>query len=246
MPIHIIVAAPTSGGAGRSASHALAHAASVQGLPTLLLEVPRVARERTRPALVASLALDPEAAARAIAERNRSDIVVAYVEQLDADFLRCLLPLADTITVAGDRTGNLDQAACLYGAVAAFEIATASGRALEPWLLPSGWPCNRNPGVRLRGWQAQLERRTFPGRLRCLPLIFPWSDLDSLGRADRQRVEAIGTRLLAHLTAIAAGRAPDRPAGGLADGDPWPDLPPPAPVVRLSGLRPRLHLLQGM
>jgi hypothetical protein len=155
------------------------------------------------------------------------------------------LPLADTVTVVGDRTGNLDHAAELYGVVARLEIKGASGRALQPWLLPSGWPCRLNPGVRLRGWQAQLEPRAFPGRLRCLPLIFPWSHLGSLVRATKERVDATGACLAEHLARIADGLAPVRPAGGLAGGDPWPDLPPPVPVVRLAGVRQRPNLLQG-
>jgi hypothetical protein len=155
------------------------------------------------------------------------------------------LPLADTVTVVGDRTGNLDHAAELYGVVARLEIKGASGRALQPWLLPSGWPCRLNPGIRLRGWQVQLERRAFPGRLRCLPVVFPWSNLDSLMRATKERVDATGACLVGHLARIADGLAPVRPAGGLAGGDPWPDLPPAAPVVRLAGVRQRPHLLQG-
>jgi hypothetical protein len=243
MSIHIIVAAPTSGGAGRSASHALTHAALAQNLAATLFEVRP--EDRDRLSLIRPVVTGSEEAAKAIAERRRPDEVIAYVERPSEDVLRHLLPLADTVMVVGDRTRNLDHAADLYEMVAELGIIGASGLVLLPWLLPSGWPCTRNPDVRLRGWRAQLERRTVAGRLRCLPLVFPWSDLGSLVRANKERIEAIGTSLLKHLTAIASGRAPDRPAAGLAGGDPWPDLLPPAPVVRLSGIRPRLIAPQG-
>ncbi len=98
-------------------------------------------------------------------ERRRLDEVIAYVEQPSEDVLRRLLPLADTVMVVGDRTRNLDHAADLFEIIAGLGIVGASGLVLLPWLLPSGWPCARNPGVRLRGWQMQLERRTFPGRI---------------------------------------------------------------------------------
>jgi hypothetical protein len=245
MPAHIIAAARSSGGAGRSASHVVTHAAFGKGLPALLLETREVSRERTRLALVPPLVVELEDTAKLIAKNRLSDMVITYIEEPDEGALRSLLPLADTVTIAGDCTGNLDDAAKLYGVVAGLEIAGASGRTLRPWLLPSGWPRSIDPGIRLRGWRAQLERRAFPGRLRCMPLVFPWSDLGSVLRAHEDRLGVMGASLIEHLAAIADGGAPSRPAEGLAGGDPWPDLQPSAPVVHLSGIRAPRNLVQG-
>jgi hypothetical protein len=244
MPI-FVVAAP-SGGAGMAASQALAHAATAAGFPTLALDVRGERETPPGPALFPLLVVDPHAAPALIAEHGRAAVTVVHLQEPRVEWLRLLLPLADSVLVPGTRIGrDLDDAAGLYATISALEIRGASGRTLQPWLLPSGWACVKNPGVRLRGWRGQLERRTFPGGLHCLPMVFPWTGPESLRMASRAHVAAVGAGLLRHLAAIADGRAPVRPAAGFAGGDPWPELPPPAPVTHLPWVRPQFHQPQG-
>jgi hypothetical protein len=201
-------------------------------------------RHMTGPALFPSLAVDAMTVAATIAEQDPTAVAVVHLMQPDTTTLRVLLPLGDSIVIPGTRLGrDLDEAAELYAAVASLEIEGASGKAVRPWLLPAGWSCSRNPGTRLWGWRRQLERRTFPGRLRCLPMILPWTGMEYLLADRRDRVEMVGTRLLENLGAIAGGQSPVRPADGLAGGDPWPDCPVPDALPshgRLPGTRMRL------
>jgi len=242
MPIHLIGTTPGGGAAGIVASQVLGLVAFRVGKPVILLEVSAdPSRSRGRARLLPALpVLDAEATA-VLSQITSSATVIVAVENATATTLAPILPLADSTLVSATRLGSdLAQATGLYRDLSALMARGPAGRIIQPWLLPAGWACTKSPGTRLRGWQRRLEEVSGEDeeRLRCLPLVLPWHEPGGLRMASTDRLHAVGRRLLEQLAAIAAGQRPERPADGLAGGDPWPDRPVPntlPPITRMPG-----------
>ena len=241
MPTYVIGTGPDAGAAGAAAAQLLAFTAFGGTTPTFLFDVHEAPpRPGVRPrGLFRSLPVLAALAPAVISEFGPNPTIIVRVQAKTAETLGPLLSMADAVVLCGTRMGrDLDDGVALYGEVSDLGVRGASGRVLEPWLLPVGWACTRSPGTRLGGWRSQIERRA-PQGLRCLPLVLPWSEPVGLLMAGRSRVQRVGQTLLDHLAAIADGRLPERPAAGLAGGDPWPDRPVPTPPRPLfPGLHP--------